>query len=84
MKNNRLQQLFTGIINEQLAADKPAYVKTTLERLVSDGYSEEQAKTMMAGVVAYHMSNMINDDQPFDNEEYHKLLENLPDFPDTE
>lgn len=82
MHNERLRELFLGIIENQLAADNPPYVKLTLARLVKEGCTEQEAKTMIAGVIAYHMSNMIHDNHAFDSDEYQRLLEKLPDFPD--
>ncbi len=83
MPNKHLQQLFKSVIEEQLATGKPPYAKHTLVRLKSEGYSEAEAKTMMAGVVAFHMSNMIDDDQAFNNNEYERLLRQLPEFPNA-
>lgn len=82
MPKEHLQQLFQSVIEEQLSAGNPPYVKSTLARLINEGYSETEAKTMMAGVIAYHMSNMIHNDQAFDNGEYQRLLAQLPEFPD--
>lgn len=83
MSGKNLQQLFQNIVEDQLSAGKPAYVQTTLDRLLSEGFSQQEARTMMAGVIAYHMSNMIDNDQPFNNSEYQRLLEQLPKFPTT-
>ncbi|MEL6833262.1 MAG: hypothetical protein AAFP77_09735 [Bacteroidota bacterium] len=83
MANKHLQQLFQSVIEEQLATGQPPYAKRTLIRLKAEGYSETEAKTMMAGIVAYHMSNMIDSDQAFNNSEYEHLLRQLPNFPDT-
>ena len=81
MAKHRLPQMFQKIIDEQLTKGQPPYVQTTLQRLISEGYSQDDAKSMMAAIVAYHMGNMINNDEPFDNSEYRRLLEELPDFP---
>ena len=81
MPNKHLQQLFQSVIDEQLTSGEPPYAKRTLERLKREGFSEIEAKTMMAGIVAYHMSNMIDSDQAFNNGEYERLLNQLPEFP---
>ncbi len=81
MAQKHLQQLFQNIVDDQLSAGKPACVPATFDRLLGEGYSEQEAKTMMAGVIAYHMSNVIDHDQPFNNGEYQRLLEQLPKFP---
>lgn len=79
----KLLQLFRQVIEDQLSSVKPVYVATTLERLLAEGFSEDEAKNMMAAIVAHHMGNMINDDQPFNSEEYRRLLDQLPDFPEN-
>lgn len=84
MAREHLQQLFQNIVDDQLSAGKPVCVPATLKRLLQDGFSEKEAKTMMAGVIAYHMSNVIDHDQPFNGGEYERLLNQLPDFPSTQ
>lgn len=78
-----MQQLFKKIVAEQLSTGQPTYVQATLRRLTTDGFTEPEAKAMMAAILAYHMSNIIDIDQAFDNQEYKRLLDQLPEFPDN-
>ncbi|PSR10588.1 MAG: hypothetical protein DA408_15495 [Bacteroidetes bacterium] len=81
MQRKRLHQLFIGTVESQLANNNPPFVRSTLARLESEGYSTEQATAMMAGIVAQLMADMIANDELFDETRYQQLLLKLPELP---
>jgi hypothetical protein len=81
MQRKRLHQLFIGTVESQLASNHPPFVRSTLARLEGEGYATEQAKVMMAGIVAQLMADMIANDELFDETRYQQLLLKLPELP---
>lgn len=68
-------------IENQLADNKPEAAQATLNKLMLVGYSREDSIDLMAHVLAFQISEMFDNDQPFDNEAYEQALRNLPDLP---
>lgn len=81
MPKKRFAQVFLNILDQQLASNSPPFVRTTLARLEKEGHSPEEAKALIAGVIAHFMADLIDEDAPFDNTEYQHLLDQLPNLP---
>jgi hypothetical protein len=81
MSNNDLLKVFMNTLEEQLASGRPPFVQNTLWRLVNQGYTQEEAKAMMAGIMANQMADSIFGDTPFNQLKYQLLLDKLPKFP---
>ena len=59
----------------------PPETRQTLGRLKKDGYSDTDARMLIAQCVAAELFNVMNENEPYDKERYVKNLNNLPDFP---
>ena len=81
MTNKDFIKVFLNTLEEQLASGKPPFVQNTLWRLVKLGYTQEEAKAMMAGVMANKMADSIFGDTPFNQLKYQLLLNQLPKLP---
>ena len=81
MNGKIIKGAFMETIDNQLKANDPPFVKTTLDRLLKKGLSRDEAKSLMAGTVAYLMFDMIAFDEPFNEVEYERLLHDLPNLP---
>ncbi len=81
MSNKDLLKVFLNTLEEQLKSGKPPFVQNTLWRLVNQGYTQAEAKAMMAGVMAHQMADSIFGDTPFDQLKYQLLLAQLPKLP---
>lgn len=77
-------KVFLNTLEQQLQANSPSFVRTTLARLEGTGYSTTDAKALMAGIIAHQMAYSIYDDTPFDQQQYQQLLSQLPELPDLD
>ncbi len=66
------------VLANQLRANKPSVTRRTLERLKSEGYSDKEAKDMMAAALMVEIAGMLKMKRPYDEERLTKRLEALP------
>lgn len=79
--NPRLKKTILGVVSNQLQMNDPPETKATLDRLVSEGYSKQDAKELIAAVVSAHIYEMLKEEHRFDNSKYVKDLDRLPKLP---
>lgn len=80
-EGTRLKKLIIQVVNNQLRAKNPPETKETLDRLISEGYSKEEAKELIASVVATHMHTIMKEQTMFDEVLYVEQLKRLPELP---
>ena len=73
---------FLTTVLHQITSGDPPETKATYERLRSDGFSDNQAMSMISIALKNEMKQMIAESRGFDNARYLQLLENLPDLPE--
>jgi Holliday junction resolvasome RuvABC DNA-binding subunit len=73
---------FVQKVENQLKNNDPVEVRQTFERLKALGYSETNAKYLIAQCVASEMNRAVEHDQRFDKTHYIQLLERLPQSPE--
>ena len=71
-KQYRLKSLVVKAVENQMKDNEPPITNTTFQRLVSAGYTEEQAKDKIADVLAVHIVYATSFSRPFHPEEYEK------------
>ncbi len=81
MDQKILQELFVKTVDNQLKTNKPSQTRATLERLKKEGYSEDDAKLVIAQCVASEMVKVVSSRTPFNETRFVKCLENLPNPP---
>ena len=79
--NPRFKKAILQVVDNQLRMNDPPETKETLERLVSEGYSKQQAREMIGAVVSAHIYDMLKENRMYDNEKYIKDLNKLPKLP---
>ena len=77
-----IRQQFLEVVDNQLEANDPPETAQTLQRLKSEGYSDEDARMLIAQCVAAEMYEVFNSNAPFDQERYLKMLHALPTSPE--
>lgn len=82
--NPKLKKMILQVINNQIGANDPPETKRTLNRLISNGYSKEQAKELIASVLVKHIYTILKNEEYFDEAQYTKDLKNLPELPNEE
>ncbi len=79
-QGERLKTLIIQVVDNQLRMNKPPETRETLDRLISEGYSKEDAKELIASVVARHIYTVMKDQTMFDEALYVQQLKRLPDL----
>jgi len=79
--NPHLKATILEVVSNQLRADDPPETKQTLDRLVSEGFSAEDAKTYIAQAVCVEIWDALHNEKPFNQERYVKNLGRLPEEP---
>ena len=72
--NPRLHHLINEVIENQLRDNDPPEARETLERLMAQGDSEEEAKRKIGAVLVTHIYNIMANNGQYDNEQYCKDL----------
>ena len=72
--------IFIEIVDNQLRMDNPRITKITLNRLMKMGYAEIDSKKLIAIALSKTINNMLLTKTTFDEDEYTKLLNKLPDY----
>ena len=80
-KNPHLQAAFLEIVNNQLKANDPPETRETLNRLVAQGISEDDAKRYIAQAVCVETFDILKHKRPFNLQRYVKNLARLPETP---
>ncbi|MGB0388491.1 MAG: hypothetical protein ACPGWR_27040 [Ardenticatenaceae bacterium] len=76
-----LREMASEVINEQMKNEEPPETKQTYLRLLSEGYSQDQAYHFLGSVLIYEMHYMLERNITYDNDRYVKMLHNLPRLP---
>lgn len=80
--NPRLRAAFLETVENQLEADDPPETRLTLERLIEEGLSEEDAKTCIAQAVCVEIYFMLKHQKTLNRERYLRNLARLPEEPE--
>ncbi len=80
--NPHLRAALLEAVENQLASNNPPETSQTYERLLREGRSEEDAKVLIASVVAVEMFKVVSRREPFDHERFVQALNRLPELPE--
>lgn len=80
-ENPYLKSALLEVVDNQLNANDPPETRKTFERLTSEGYSEDEAKRLIACVVTSEMFDVLKKQEPFNLERFVKALNALPKIP---
>jgi hypothetical protein len=69
------------IVDNQLKDNDPPETREALDRLVSQGISEADAKLCIAQAVCVEVWDVLSNEKPFDQERFIKNLKRLPKEP---
>jgi hypothetical protein len=79
--NKRLNKAIHEVVENQLRDLNPPETKETFNRLIEEGYSEEQARTLIGYVVASEIFEILKYLKPYNHERYVGALRRLPELP---
>jgi len=78
--NPKAQEALRNAVEEQLQSPESPYVKDAYDRLVKEGIDSDEAKKMLAAVLALEMWEMSVKGREFDETLYTERLKRLPDL----
>lgn len=77
MTNRHLEKTILEVVENQLRDNNPPETRETFQRLITNGYSPEDAKKMIGTVILSEIYTIMKTKEPFDKEKYVKALRNL-------
>ncbi|NIQ94805.1 MAG: hypothetical protein GWN87_11785 [Desulfuromonadales bacterium] len=80
-KSQRLKSAVIQVVDNQLSSNEPPETRETLNRLLSEGFSEQEAKELIGTVVVAEVFHVMNEGKEFDAARYAEALDRLPERP---
>lgn len=80
-ENPYLKSAILEVVDNQLQANDPPETRQTFDRLIFEGYSEEEAKKLIGYVVTSEIFDVLKKKEPFNPERFAKALNELPKLP---
>ena len=80
-ENPYLKSAILEVVDNQLKANDPPETRKTLERLIAEGYAEDDARGLIGSIVAAEMFDVMKQQKPFNLERFVKALKALPKLP---
>ena len=80
-ENPYLKSAILEVVENQLQANDPPETRQTYDRLISEGYSEVEAKKLIGCVVSLEIFDVLKKQEPFNPERFAKALNELPKIP---
>lgn len=80
--NPYLKAAMFEIVDNQMAAGDPPETKETFERLLGEGFSEEDAKKLIGQAICVEIYCIGKNREEFNRERYRRNLRNLPKEPE--
>jgi len=69
-ENSYLRSAIFEVVDNQLEANDPPETRQTLDRLIAEGHSEEEAKNLIACVVAAEIFDVLKNHEPSNPERF--------------
>ena len=78
-KNPAIREALLQVVENQLKSLDPPETKETYDRLLSEGYSEDETRSFLAAAILYEMNTILRKREPFDRQRFAARLHGLPD-----
>jgi len=80
-ENTYLKSAILEVVENQLQANDPPETRQTYDRLISEGYSEVEAKKLIGCVVSSEIFDVLKKQESFNPDRFAKALNELPKLP---
>ena len=77
-----LHRTLMEVIQNQIRENNPPETGATLERLMAEGFSRQEAMDLIGQVLAAEIFEVLKDQREHDQEKYVKRLRDLPQLPE--
>ncbi|MRR57110.1 MAG: hypothetical protein EG824_02690 [Deltaproteobacteria bacterium] len=74
----RVSRFILDVVEKQLNEATPPQTRETLERLMGQGFSEEDARHLIGTAVVAEMRSVVSECRSFSEERFLALLQDLP------
>lgn len=79
--NKNLNAAIMEVVENQLRNLDPPETRQTYDRLLAEGFPEQEAKRLIAVVVTTEIYNILKSSRTFDKAKFIKALSDLPKLP---
>lgn len=79
--NPNLKAAVMEIVGNQLRDGDPPETQETFDRLIAEGYDENEARRLIGCVVVSEIFDIMKNGEPFDANRYARVLSSLPELP---
>ena len=79
--DQRLKRAILEVVKTQLRENDPPETKQTLERLLQQGFTEQEALKLIGYVAAGEVFAVLKEGRPYDKQKYLAALQALPTLP---
>jgi hypothetical protein len=83
-ENTYLKSAVLEVVETQLRNNDPPETRQAFDRLIAEGYTEEESKELIGWVVASEIFDVLNKQEPFNPKRFAKALQGLPKLPQTD
>lgn len=81
-QEKRLKSAMLEVVQNQLDSNDPPETKQTLDRLIAEGFSKEEAKELIGTVVIAEVFEVMNAGKTYAKKRYVAALNKLPEVPE--
>lgn len=75
--NHELKKAILEVVENQIKENNPPITSQTLQRLLNDGYTKNEAKERIASAVVEQIYDILTYHKPFDEEKFNTTLKNI-------
>ena len=79
--NPYLREAILEVVENQIRDNQPPETRQTLLRLMREGYSVDEAMSMIGTVLILEIYDFLKEHKPFNHERFARALERLPELP---
>ena len=79
--NEVVKAAILEVVENQLRENEPPETRQMYDRLVSEGYSDQEARELIGALVSTEVFNVLQSKRPYDRERYVAALQKLPTLP---
>lgn len=83
-KNPVIREALLQVVENQISSLDPPETKQTYDRLLREGYGEEETRSFLAAAVLIEMNKMMKKMEPFNRQRFIAFLHALPASLDQE
>lgn len=79
--NKKLKALMLEVVDNQLRDNTPPETRKTYQRLLKEGFSNQEARKLIGAVVSTEIFEILKQNRPYDQTRFVAALGRLPKMP---